>query len=196
MNDFVIFILTHGRPDKVKTIETLEKSGYTGDWYLVIDNEDEDLERYKTIHGEDKVIVFDKKYAMSITDDFSNSDRSDVVVYARNICFELAKKLNKKYFMELDDDYIAFQYRFPKDNKLGVVNHIPLNKTIEELLNFYKSTNIKTLAMCQGGDFIGGLDGTYQKHVLRKAMNTFICSVDRPFKCVGKINEDVNTYCR
>lgn len=28
----------------------------------------------------------------------------------------------------------------------------------------------------------------------RKAMNSFICSVDRPFKFVGRINEDVNTY--
>lgn len=28
----------------------------------------------------------------------------------------------------------------------------------------------------------------------RKAMNTFFCSVDRPFQFVGRINEDVNTY--
>ena len=28
----------------------------------------------------------------------------------------------------------------------------------------------------------------------RKAMNSFICSVDRPFQFVGRINEDVNTY--
>jgi len=27
-------------------------------------------------------------------------------------------------------------------------------------------------------------------------MNTFICSVDRPFKFMGRINEDVNTYTR
>ena len=25
-------------------------------------------------------------------------------------------------------------------------------------------------------------------------MNTFICSTDRPFKFIGRINEDVNTY--
>ena len=29
---------------------------------------------------------------------------------------------------------------------------------------------------------------------MRKAMNSFICSVDRPFQFVGRINEDVNTY--
>lgn len=30
--------------------------------------------------------------------------------------------------------------------------------------------------------------------VKRKAMNSFICSVDRPFSFMGRINEDVNTY--
>ena len=30
----------------------------------------------------------------------------------------------------------------------------------------------------------------------RKAMNTFICDVQRPFKFLGRINEDVNTYTR
>lgn len=28
----------------------------------------------------------------------------------------------------------------------------------------------------------------------RKAMNSFICSVDRPFEFKGRINEDVNAY--
>jgi hypothetical protein len=28
----------------------------------------------------------------------------------------------------------------------------------------------------------------------RKAMNTFFCCTERPFKFVGRINEDVNTY--
>ena len=26
-------------------------------------------------------------------------------------------------------------------------------------------------------------------------MNSFLCSVDRPFQFVGRINEDVNAYC-
>jgi hypothetical protein len=27
-------------------------------------------------------------------------------------------------------------------------------------------------------------------------MNSFVCSVDKPFKFIGRINEDVNTYVR
>lgn len=63
------------------------------------------------------------------------------------------------------------------------------------MLDYYKSIDCFTLAFAQGGDFIGGLDSRYSKKVLRKAMNTFFCSVNRPFKFIGRINEDVNTYC-
>ena len=49
--------------------------------------------------------------------------------------------------------------------------------------------------MAQGGDFIGGKDSkNFRKGILRKAMNSFVCDTERPFKFVGRINEDVNTY--
>mgnify|MGYP000287935400 FL=1 len=50
--------------------------------------------------------------------------------------------------------------------------------------------------MAQRGDFVGGKENDILKgeKMKRKAMNSFICSVDRPFQFVGRINEDVNTY--
>ena len=32
--------------------------------------------------------------------------------------------------------------------------------------------------------------------IKRKAMNSFFCTTERPFKFIGSINEDVNTYCK
>ena len=83
IDDFAVFILTHGRPDRIHTLKTLEKQGYTGDWYLVIDNEDKMADEYYKNYG-DKVIMFDKK-AISLT--FDTADLSDdrrAIVYARN----------------------------------------------------------------------------------------------------------------
>ena len=41
--------------------------------------------------------------------------------------------------------------------------------------------------MGQGGDFIGGhQSGLWKKKLKRKAMNSFICSVNRPFKFIGQ----------
>ena len=59
-NNFAVVILTHGRADKVYTFNSLRKQGYTGDIYLVIDNEDKQQEDYKK-NFKDKVIILDKK---------------------------------------------------------------------------------------------------------------------------------------
>lgn len=53
--DFAVFILTHGRANNVKTVQTLERCGFTGKWFVVIDNEDDQEEDYRRIFG-DKVI--------------------------------------------------------------------------------------------------------------------------------------------
>ncbi|EFI4081186.1 TPA: hypothetical protein J5F60_004390 [Escherichia coli] len=39
-DDFCVFILTHGRPDKVLTYRTLRRAGYTGKIFIVVDDED------------------------------------------------------------------------------------------------------------------------------------------------------------
>lgn len=44
--DFAIFILSHGRANDIKTVDTLNKGHYTGDWYVVIDDEDNDEDLY------------------------------------------------------------------------------------------------------------------------------------------------------
>jgi hypothetical protein len=46
--------------------------------------------------------------------------------------------------------------------------------------------------MAQGGDFIGGKDGSWDKP-RRKVMNSFVCTVARPFKFYGRSNEDLTT---
>ena len=61
LNDFCVFILTHGRPDKVYTVNTLKKHGYTGPVYLVIDDEDNTSAKYYENYG-DQVIMFSKEF--------------------------------------------------------------------------------------------------------------------------------------
>ena len=41
MDNFAVFILSHGRPDHIKTLKALQKGHYTGKTYIVIDNEDD-----------------------------------------------------------------------------------------------------------------------------------------------------------
>jgi len=196
-NDFCIFILSHGRPDNVKTLNTLNRFNYTGKYYILIDNEDKTAPEYFKKYG-DKVIQFDKLAVSKTFDQADNFDNRKTIVYARNYCFEIAKKLKIKYFMELDDDYTDFGLRF---NAKGEFKHIRLYDTLDNLLlnflNFYKKTkSITCLAFAQNGDFIGGPTSAMGVNILlrRKAMNTQLCSTERPFQFIGRVNEDVNTY--
>ena len=196
IDNFCIFILTHGRPEKVITYKTLKKAGYNGDVYIVIDNEDDTSEQYYEKYG-DKVLMFNKLEVSKTFDEADNFDNRKSIVYARNSCFDLAKKLKYKYFMQLDDDYSAFEYRVYNSSKCKPKKiKKNLNYLLELLLAFYKKIPAKSIAIAQGGDFIGGNQNANAKNptLKRKAMNTFICSTERPFKFVGRINEDVNTY--
>lgn len=193
IDDFAVFILTHGRPDRIHTLKTLEKQGYTGDWYLVIDNEDKMADEYFKQYG-DRVIMFDK-LAVSLTFDTADlSKERRAIVYARNACFQIAKDLGLKYFVEFDDDYTSFGVRYPKDGKLTQSMPRNLDEVFEMMLDFLDDTQALTVCISQGGDHMGGVGGRWKKGLLRKVMNSFFCRTDRPFQFLGRVNEDVNTY--
>src|SRR5437899_3022527 len=191
--DFAVFILTHGRTNKVYTIEALKKHGYTGKIYLIIDNEDKTSEEYYKKF--ENVIMFDKKAIAEETDTIDNFNDLRGVVYARNACFNIAKDLNITYFMVLDDDYTSFDYRLYIDKAI-FKNIKNLDKIFDVTLDYYKTINVKSIAFAQTGDFIGGIDNGNKlfRFSLRKIMNSFLCSTERPFKFMGRINEDVNVY--
>ena len=194
LDDFAVFILTHGRPNKVITYDTLRRQGYTGPVYIIIDNEDKTADEYRRNFG-DKVIVFDKAAIAKTFDEGDNFNDRRAVIYARNASFQIAQDLGLRYFLQLDDDYTKFDYRITPDMQYPDGHWIvrtKLNNIFDLLLDYYKSINACSIAMAQGGDFLGGSEDTYK--FKRKCMNTFFCSVDRPFQFVGRINEDVNTY--
>lgn len=195
--DFVVFILTHGRVDNQYTYRSLCEQGYTGRCVFVLDNEDGQVDEYKRRYGADNCYVFDKLAMSKRIDEVFRGDRR-VIVYARNACFDAARDLGYKYFIELDDDYTSFVWRF--DAECAYTPKTPkiknLDVVFESMLRYYINTPLTSLAMAQGGDFIGGSSNQMLRSIgtKRKAMNSFICSVDRPFEFKGRINEDVNAY--
>jgi hypothetical protein len=200
MDDFCVFILTHGRPNKVFTYKTLLERNYTGKVFFVVDDEDKTKDEYIANFG-NKVLLFSKAEIVKLFDEGDNFGDRRAIIYARNVCFELAKQVDCKYFIQLDDDYTDFRWSFDNNRKYVTSKYIQnLDKIFSILLKFYKCSNVTTISMAQGGDFIGGAGSGLSKTFLsgqisRKCMNSFICSTDRPFRFMGRINEDVNTYC-
>ena len=194
-NDFAIFILTHGRADNVITWKTLEKCGNTNKVYLICDNEDDQLDKYYANFGKNNVIVFDKLEKSKHTDTCDNQKKRNIVIFARNSCHEIAKRLGLTYFLELDDDYMEFRSRYEKDGKLSSSFVMDMDSIIDEVLEFLDTSGATTVAFAQMGDFIGGLScSMFRDRLTRKAMNSFFCRTDRPFEFYGRINEDVNAY--
>lgn len=194
-NDFCIFILTHGRPSNQKTLKTLERLGYTGKIYLVIDDEDSTEDQYRKLYKE-KVIQFNKSIYDSKFDTGDNFNDRRCIVYGRNAVFDIARDIGIKYFMVLDDDYNQFDYRFDHNKKYTQKKIKNINKAIDILLNYFISTNIDMLAIGQSGDYIGGENSSNLTAIKtkRKIMNTFICKTNNQIEIKGRMNEDVNLY--
>lgn len=193
--DFVAFILSHGRSDRIYTYQTLRTSGYTGPIVIVVDNEERTIDEYRSRFG-NQVYVFDKSAVAREMDEGDNFNDRRAVIYARNACFAIAKELGYEWFIELDDDYTAFRYRKDSENRYVTDRYIKsLDAVLETMLRYYEKIPALSIAMAQGGDFIGGKGGsTFGHKPKRKCMNSFICSIKRPFQFFGRINEDVNTY--
>jgi hypothetical protein len=196
---YCIFILTHGRANNVITYQTLRRVGYTGPIYLVIDTDDDQGDLYREKFGEANVCVFDKKDYDNASgyDSVDNFDEKRCIWYARNACFDIAGRLGYEYFIEFDDDYNDFRYTFDENNDYKGEQIHSMDAVLDMLIRFYHDTpQVTSFAMAQGGDFIGGREGSFGDKVQlkRKCMNSFICSTKRRFKFVGRINEDVNTY--
>ena len=190
--DFAVFILTHGRPDNVITLKTLKQQGYTGAVYLIVDNEDNAREEYVQRFGKDNVIVFDKKAEADQVDEGNNFDERRTITHARNASFRIAKELGVRRFIQLDDDYQFFEWRMEP----GMHKVQKLDKVFAAMVELYDAAPIVSLAFAQGGDFIGGTNSKSftEAKLKRKCMNSFICSNERPFRFIGAMNEDVNTY--
>ena len=192
-DDFCALILTHGRPASVLTLTSLQSYGYTGKVYFVVDDEDKTLPEYRALYG-DRVLTFSKAEIAARFDEADNFNDRRAIFYARNAAFDLARSVGCRYFIQLDDDYISWYYRFGGTGEYGVFRLDPLDWIFERLVEYLAATPFASIAISQGGDHIGG--GLAKKTISakRKAMNTFVCDTERRFAFVGRVNEDVNTY--
>jgi hypothetical protein len=194
-DDFCAFILTHGRPDRVHTLRMLEEFGYTGKVFLVVDDEDTSADEYRRRYG-DRVLTFCKADVARRFEEADNFDDRRAIFYARNACFDLARSVGCRYFIQLDDDYTGLYFRFDEKQRYGVWRAECLDAILTAFLEYFETIPARSICFSQGGDHMGGKTGSFGDSITakRKAMNTFICDVERQFSFTGRINEDVNTY--
>ena len=192
MHDFAVFILSHGRSDRVYTYDALLKEGYTGKIYIVLDDEDEEIPEYQKRY--ENIVIFSKADYRGKFDIGDSGGNEKVVVYARNAMPDIARQCGYRYYIVLDDDYKSFMYRWPEDGILAYCYPRSLDDLFEATFDFLDESGALTVCYAQGGDFIGGVNGGWQKRLMRKAMNVWFCDTEKPFQFYGRINEDTTTY--
>ena len=93
-SNFAVFILTNGRANNVITYNKLRKHGYSGKIYLLIDDEDSQIEAYKEKY-KDQVVVFPKQKAIDMTD--SGDCKTIAVVESQAAADALVDKYSERY---------------------------------------------------------------------------------------------------
>jgi len=185
----------------VHTLRTLQRHGYTGKVFIVIDDEDQTGDEYRRIFGDD-VLGFSTDVVGRYTDQCDNFSDGRTILWALYAGRDLAKQIGYRYDIQLDDDYTSWLHRRRGKGHSYSSSVVAeeyhgwtiknLDAVFDALVRLVETTPIKTVALSQGGDHIGGELG--KRRFRRKAMNSFICDIAKPFLFRGRINEDVNTY--
>lgn len=190
-SDFAVLILTHGRAHDQVTFHELEKHGYTGNVYLVIDDLDEQRDEYERLYG-DSVIVFEKREYAKRVDTMTTEDELRSVVFARNAAYDIAGDLGLGYFAMFDDDLSSFMFRYVRDGRLVSAPVTEFDALFESMVGFLDTTGVTSLNIASSGALIGGLQGVYGNGMCWNINQAFVVRADDRLKFVGILNEDMN----
>ena len=191
--EYAIFIPSYNRSDNVKTVDALRKHWYTGEIFIVCSDDDKSLLQYKEKYG-NSVKVFNKEEYWEKTDTVDSFKSMKTVLYARNAIWDIARECWYEYFWVFDDDYTAFNFRWPQWWKLKAKNIENMDYILDCMLEYYKKTPFKSIAMGQAWDFIWWVWNALVKWPKRKVMNSFLLSQKRRFRYRWTMNDDVTTY--
>ena len=188
-NDFGVIIISHGRPE-CETVKTLRASGYSGNIYIVVDDEDNTKDEYIRLYG-DHVHIFHKTDNFDLCD-LGGSKKS--AVYARNECIKVAEKQNLTYYLELDDDFSEICFRYAEDDKLQTKMATDLDVVFGACLELLKTTPITWLSFGLSSDYIGGVENDrFQSGMFRKTMGSFFMKAEDKVKFTMRMNDDITT---
>ena len=191
MNDFAVFILTHGRPYKQYTLNALRESGYTGKIYLVVDDLDKTQDKYLEFY-KDSVIIFDKMHYVSVTETGVSKPHINFASFARNAIEDIAEDMKLSYFAMVDDDLTKFRYRYNENGKLRSVDVKNMDDVLKSYVEFMETSGLTTTSLASQFRFIGGASNVppANSSKWRLALTFYIRSTKVKVKWTSNICED------
>ena len=120
--DRVNVLLTH-------TLKMLKDYNYNGKIYVIVDDSDPQLEKYKEHIPEEQLYIFHKPDYYDYYDTCYNKKKIETKLYALGFIDELVNDLNLDYYYIIDDDIKEFQALKEKVN-------LNFNEIINFLIDF------------------------------------------------------------
>lgn len=177
MDNFAVFITTHGRPQCL-TYHTLRSANYTGQMFCVVDTTDKKIGEYKENFGDNNVLVFDKMNYVNKVDKITNEQVLSTVLYARLACYDFARKMNIESFIIADDDITLFKHRVVLDDKLKSIPVTNFDVVLTSLLDYFNSSPISVLGIADAGIYFGGKEGVYKQRVRHMFSVCYLCKTN------------------
>ncbi len=219
-NDFLILILSYGRPDFMATHTwgLLDTCNCKARKVVCLSDDDPTIDEYKKLCGDENVFIYskiesEKKYDIDLLDCYWGKSLSrKATVWGRNEQFRMARELGYRWFIVLDDDYIGVSFRRPMARKGSDKPFFPVFKEdmvaqMDGDMSVFDHCCIKcfelldsapwmyAVGLPQAGDFLGGAESkVFKRSWIWKAMNVFFCDTHKEYRYYGRFNDDVNAY--
>lgn len=193
-NKFCVFILSHQNVNECKTLEMLKKYNYTGDWKIVIDDLDDQKEKYKERY-KDHLVIFDKlAYLNSFDTAFSPKwDAMASPTYARMFLQDYVDKNKIENYCIMDDDIRRLNLVQPQKGKLKKKEFENIDEILDNIVNYIDSTKIYCLGFSSPMTYIGGKYDVDKILNKRRVSNIFILNSNRNLIWKTIFYEDCNT---
>ena len=191
-DDFAIFICTHGRPNAQLTLQSLLNAGYTGKYYLVLDDTDKTIQQYIDNFGPEHLIVFDKNHYINTSDTGSNKPVYKCILYAKDAIEDIARDMELKSFILADDDITRFRHRYIQNDKLYTENVSDMDSVLDAYNEYLLSANIATLGFGNSYIYIGGQLGLKETTLVNRRFtyNFILRNTKHIVKWKSEMNED------
>lgn len=190
MDNFAVFITTHGRPQCL-TYHTLRNAGYTGQMFCVVDTTDSKIGEYKENFGDTNVLIFDKMNYVDEVDKITNERILSTVLYARVACYEFARRMSIDNFIIADDDITLFKHRVVINDKLKSIPVTNFNAVLDAILEYFTTSNISVLGIADAGIYFGGKDGVYKNRVRHMFSVCYFCKTQDEIEFKSVCFEDM-----
>ena len=143
-DDFVVFIITHKRPDNQITYKTLKRGNYTGKIIFVLDDGDDTIDAYCEKYGKENIQVFHKYEDFDIGDNLT--DHKGVPVYSPFFRAPIVATLSARPCVNIKTAkslLIAFSPFFIYNLRQQIVPPHTFYKSCFPISNTYRTRNIK-----------------------------------------------------